>query len=61
MKFSYYGSGKTTYAEVDYKCDLYMSKESGTVLLKINYPKAPGNFLQLPMDIEYLPCEFAYV
>jgi len=59
MELSYYGSGKTIYDKVEYKCDLFMNKKNGTVLLKINYPKAPGNFLQLPMDIEYLPCELS--
>lgn len=59
MKLSYYGSGKTIYDKVEYKCDLYMDKESGNVVLNINYPKAPSNFLQLPMDIEYLSCELS--
>lgn len=57
MVLSYCGSGTVYYKKVGYKCDLYMNKEVGGILLKINDSQAISDFLLLPIDIEYLSGE----
>lgn len=59
MELQYHGSGKTFYKETEYKCNLYLNKNEGGILLKIivNHGHVVGDFLELPFEIDKLPGE----
>lgn len=54
MEVQYRGSGKIFFKDNEYRCDLYYNEKLGGVLIDINHMENMGNFLELPIEIDYL-------
>ena len=54
MELKYNGSGEIFYNKKLYKCDLYMNREYGGILIKISVEGAFASFVELPIDFDFL-------
>lgn len=54
MVLDYSGSGEVYFDKRKYKCDLYLNREYGKVLINISVDSAFANFLELPVKISFL-------
>ena len=55
MELYYKGSGKISYSEKEYECDLYWNKDEGGILLNIiSKSRETGTFFKFPLEIPFL-------
>ena len=54
MELKYNGSGEIFYNKKSYKCDLYMNREYGGILIKISVEGAFASFVELPISFNFL-------
>lgn len=55
MELYYKGSGKISYSEKEYECDLYLNKDEGGILLNIiSKSRETGTFFKFPLEIPFL-------
>lgn len=54
MKLKYTGSGEIFYNKKSYKCDLYINREYGGILIKISVEGAFASFVELPINLDFL-------
>lgn len=54
MKLKYNGSGEIFYNKKLYKCDLYINREYGGILIKISAEGAFASFIELPISFDFL-------
>lgn len=59
MKVNYTGSGKVFLGEKEYDCDLYLNEEQGGILLKINVYGKIANYLELPIEMDFISGELS--
>lgn len=59
MELNYSGSGAIYYNKIKYKCDLYMNKNYGGILINIYVNNMFANFLEIPLDIKFLSGELS--
>ena len=59
MKVNYTGSGKVFWGEKEYDCDLYLNEEQGGILLKINVYGKIANYLELPIEMDFISGELS--
>ena len=59
MELNYSGSGDVFYNKKTYKCDLYMNREYGGLLIKISVKGAFASIVELPMNIDFLSCQLS--
>lgn len=59
MELNYSGSGVVYYNEIEYKCDLYMNKEYGGILINISVGNPFVSFLEIPLNIKFLSGELS--
>ena len=59
MKVNYTGSGKVFLGEKEYDCDLYLNEELGGILLKINVYSKIANYLELPIEMDFISGELS--
>lgn len=57
MDLDYSGRGMIVYNKNEYTCDLYINKNQGGVLIKINVDNPIASFLELPVKIDFLSGE----
>lgn len=60
MELAYNGSGKAKFKDELYEFDLYINEDYGSVFININIMKEFCSFIELPLTIESLFCEFDY-
>lgn len=54
MNLNYSGSGIIYYNKTEYKCDLYINKNYGGILINISVGNPFVNFLELPLNMKFL-------
>ena len=54
MELKYNGSGEIFYNKKSYKCDLYINREYGGILIKISAEGAFASFIELPISFDFL-------
>lgn len=59
MTLNYKGSGTVLFENQQYRCDLYMNDQEGSVMIKISIPKGIAGFLELPLKIARLAGELS--
>lgn len=59
MKLNYSGSGIVYYNKTEYKCDLYINKNYGGILINISVGNPFASFLEIPLSIKFLSGELS--
>ena len=59
MELKYGGSGDVFYNKKTYKCDLYINREYGGILIKISVKGAFASIVELPMNIDFISCQLS--
>lgn len=59
MKLNYCGSGIVYYNESEYKCNLYINKEYGGILINISVNNPFASFIEIPLNIKFLSGELS--
>lgn len=54
MELKYNGSGYIFYNKKSYKCDLYINRKYGGILIKISVEGAFASFIELPISFDFL-------
>lgn len=54
MELNYSGSGEVFYNKKSYKCDIYINREYGGILINISVDGAFASFIELPINIDFI-------